>query len=119
MAYIVCKDCGTQRSIYELQDVIGDTDRKNIAYYNKFLLRDMEIHIPLPVPSNSISRIADRTHLSEKTVRKALKIVNLVKDNALLSGKNPVSSVAEAPILRQLRQLNNILLGLELQYLRM
>lgn len=79
----------------------------------------MDIHVPLPVPSISISRIADRTHLSEKTVRKALKIVNLVKDNALLSGKNPVPLVAEAPILRQLRQLNNILLGLELQYLRM
>jgi transcription initiation factor TFIIB len=92
--YIACKDTGTPRSIHEIQEVIGNTDRKNIAYYYKFLLREMKIHVPLPVPSNSISRIADKARLSEKTVRKALEILALVGDNALLSGKNPVSLAA-------------------------
>jgi len=92
--YIACKDTGTQRSIHEIQDVIGNADRRNIAYYYKFLLREMKIHVPLPVPSNSISRIADKARLSEKTVRKALEILALVGDNALLSGKNPVSLAA-------------------------
>jgi transcription initiation factor TFIIB len=92
--YIACKDTGTPRSIHEIQDVIGNADRKNIAYYYKFLLREMKIHVPLPVPSNSISRIADKAHLSEKTVRKALEILAQVGDNTLLSGKNPVSLAA-------------------------
>jgi transcription initiation factor TFIIB len=48
----------------------------------------------LPVPSNSISRIADKARLSEKTVRKALEVLSIVGDNALLSGKNPVSLAA-------------------------
>jgi len=94
--YIACKDTGTPRSIHEIQEVIGNADRKNIAYYYKFLLREMKIHVPLPVPSNSISRIADKANLSEKTVRKALEILSLVGDNALLSGKNPVSLAAAA-----------------------
>ena len=92
--YIACKDTGTPRSIHEIQEVIGNADRKNIAYYYKFLLREMKIHVPLPVPSNSISRIADKARLSEKTARKALDILALVSDNALLSGKNPVSLAA-------------------------
>jgi transcription initiation factor TFIIB len=86
--YIACKDTGTPRSIHEIQDVIGNADRKNIAYYYKFLLREMKIHVPLPVPSNSISRIADKARLSEKTVRKALEILAQVDDNALLSRAN-------------------------------
>jgi transcription initiation factor TFIIB len=92
--YIACKDTGTPRSIHEIQEVIGNADRKNIAYYYKFLLREMKIHVPLPVPSNSISRIAGKARLSEKTVRKALEILAQVSDNALLSGKNPVSIAA-------------------------
>ncbi|HEX2558133.1 MAG TPA: transcription initiation factor IIB [Nitrososphaera sp.] len=94
--YIACKDTGTPRSIHEIQEVIGNADRKNIAYYYKFLLREMKIHVPLPVPSNSISRIADKACLSEKTVRKALEILSLVGDSAMLSGKNPVSLAAAA-----------------------
>ncbi len=92
--YIACKDTGTPRSIHEIQEVIGNADRKNISYYYKFLLREMKIHVPLPMPSNSISRIADKARLSEKTVRKALEILALVGDNAMLSGKNPVSLAA-------------------------
>ncbi len=54
----------------------------------------MKIHVPLPAPSNSISRIADKARLSERTVRKALEILAQVGDSALLSGKNPVSLAA-------------------------
>ncbi|HZC88862.1 MAG TPA: transcription initiation factor IIB [Nitrososphaera sp.] len=92
--YIACKDTGTPRSMHEIQQVIGNADRKNISYYYKFLLREMKIHVPLPVPTNSISRIADKAHLSEKTVRKAREILEIIGDNALLSGKNPVSLAA-------------------------
>ncbi|MCI0557153.1 MAG: transcription initiation factor IIB [Nitrososphaera sp.] len=92
--YIACKDSGTPRSIDEIQDVIGYADRKNIAYYYKFLLREMKIRVPLPVPSNSVSRIAGRARLTERTVRKALELLSAVGDNAMLSGKNPVSLAA-------------------------
>jgi transcription initiation factor TFIIB len=94
--YIACKDAGTPRSIDEIQEVIGNADRKNIAYYYKFLLREMKIRVPLPVPSNSISRIAGKARLSEKTARKALELLSAVVDNAMLSGKNPVSLAAAA-----------------------
>jgi transcription initiation factor TFIIB len=94
--YIACKDTGTPRSIHEIQEVVGKTDRKNIAYYYKFLMREMKIRVPLPVPSNSISRIAVKARLSERTVRKALEILSQVGDNALLSGKSPVSLAAAA-----------------------
>jgi transcription initiation factor TFIIB len=94
--YIACKDAGTPRSIDEIQEVIGNADRKNIAYYYKFLLREMKIRVPLPVPSNSISRISGRAKLSEKTARKALELLGAVVDSALLSGKNPVSLAAAA-----------------------
>jgi transcription initiation factor TFIIB len=94
--YIACKDAGTPRSIDEIQEVIGNTDRKNIAYYYKFLLREMKIRVPLPVPSSSISRISARAKLSERTARKALELLGVVVDSAMLSGKNPVSLAAAA-----------------------
>ena len=92
--YIACKDTGTPRSMSELQEIIGGADKRNISYYYKFLLREMKLQVPLPVPTNSISRIADKAKLSEKTVRKALEILSKTGDNALLSGKNPVSLAA-------------------------
>src|SRR5262249_27353477 len=92
--YIACKDAGTPRPISEFQEVIGHTDRRNISYYYKFLLREMKIHVPLPVPSNSISRIADRARLTEKTVRRALEILSAVEDSSVMFGKNPVSLAA-------------------------
>jgi transcription initiation factor TFIIB len=92
--YIACKDAGTPRPISEFQEVIGHSDRRNISYYYKFLLREMRIHVPLPMPSNSISRIADRARLSERTVRRALEILSTVEDSSLLFGKNPVSLAA-------------------------
>jgi transcription initiation factor TFIIB len=94
--YIACKDTGTPRSINEIQQVIGNADRKNIGYYYKFLLREMKIYVPLPLPAHNMSRIADRAKLSEKTLRKALEILSQIGDNALLSGKNPVSLAAAA-----------------------
>jgi len=94
--YIACKDSGVPRSIHEIEEVIGNTDRKNIARYYKFLLREMKIHLPLPLPSNNISRIADKAHLSERTIRKALEILGHIGDSALLSGKNPASLAAAA-----------------------
>jgi transcription initiation factor TFIIB len=94
--YIACKDAGTPRSIDEIQEVIGSADRKNIAYYYKFLLREMKIRVPLPVPSNSISRIAGKAKLSERTARKALELLSVVVNSAELSGKNPVSLAAAA-----------------------
>lgn len=94
--YIACKDAGNPRSIDELQAVIGKADRKNIAYYYKFLLRELKIRVPLPVPSNSISRISGKARLTEKTARKALELLGAVADNAMLSGKNPVSLAAAA-----------------------
>ena len=92
--YIACKDAGTPRPISEFQEVIGHTDRRNISYYYKFLLREMKIHVPLPMPSNSISRIADRARLTEKTVRRALEILSAVEESSLMFGKNPVSLAA-------------------------
>ena len=92
--YIACKDTGTPRSMAEVEEIIGGPDKRNISYYYKFLLREMKMHVPLPMPSNSISRIADKAKLSEKTVRKALDILGRVADNAMLSGKNPVSLAA-------------------------
>jgi hypothetical protein len=54
----------------------------------------MKIRVPLPVPSNSISRIAGKARLSEKSARKALELLGAVVDNTMLSGKNPVSLAA-------------------------
>lgn len=94
--YIACKDSGTPRSMAELQEVVGGAEKRNLAYYYKFLLREMKLQVPLPVPSNSISRIADKAKLSERSVRRALEILGRAGDNALLSGKNPVSLAAAA-----------------------
>lgn len=94
--YIACKDSGTPRSMAELQEIIGGNEKRNISYYYKFLLREMKMQVPLPVPSNSISRIADKANLSERAVRRALEILAKAGDNALLSGKNPVSLAAAA-----------------------
>lgn len=94
--YISCKESGIPSSIEKIERLLENVNKKNIAYYCKFLIKQLNLNVGLPTPSSNISCIAERSGLSGKTERKALEILSQVKGNAILSGKKPISLAAAA-----------------------
>jgi transcription initiation factor TFIIB len=72
--YAACRDTETPRT---LKDIGGASNikRKDIARCYRLLLRELNLRMPVVDPVKCISRIASKANLSEKTKRKATKIL--------------------------------------------
>lgn len=93
---IACKEIGLPHSMDQIMQVIPNANKRNIAYYYRFLIRQMKINMGLQKPESCLSRIAEKAGLSGKTERKALEILASAEGNAVLSGKKPSSLAAAA-----------------------
>lgn len=94
--YLACRDLGVPRSAEEIENVAENLNHKSIRRYSKILLREANIVVDTPDPSSSVSRIAKQAGLSGLTERKAIQILDQVKDKGVLAGKRPVSIAAAA-----------------------
>ena len=94
--YISCKQLDAPRTLGDIQMHVGESDRRSISHYFKFLLRRLKINLLVSTPSINISKIARRSGLSGKTERKGLEILDKVNGDPVLSGKKPVSLAASA-----------------------
>lgn len=92
--YIACRDMNVPCSIDQIQYLTTNVKKKTLGYYCKLLLREMHVSVDLPSPSRHISRIAKSIGLSTRVERKALEILDLVKDHEMLMGKRPLSLAA-------------------------
>jgi transcription initiation factor TFIIB len=77
---------------------------KAIRRYYKQLLREYGIRVTNIDPSHEISRIAAKAGLSGRSERKALTILDSVKNNAILAGKRPVSIAVAALYLASIQE---------------
>jgi transcription initiation factor TFIIB len=93
--YIACRDMGIPRTLKEIS-TISNIKRKDIARNYRMLVFELDIIIPIVDPMNCIIRIANRVKLSDKTKRKAIRIMNnIAKEEIILSaGKNPMGFAA-------------------------
>jgi len=94
--YLACKEGGVPRSAEEIEHTADLHDRKSIRHYSKVLMKGAGLRIASPDPASEVSRIASRAGLGGITESRAIKILEKVKDDALLAGKRPISIAAAA-----------------------
>ncbi len=94
--YLACKEGGIPRSAEEIEHSSDGHEGKNIRHYSKVLLKGAGLRVSSPDPASQVSRIASRAGLGGITERRAIQILEKVKNNAVLAGKRPVSIAAAA-----------------------
>jgi transcription initiation factor TFIIB len=93
--YASCRDLDCSRSLNEIakQFVI---QRKELARAYRILFRELRFTVSVVDPIKSISKIASKISIPEKTVRKAIQILDVAQDAGIVSGKNPEIMAATA-----------------------
>ena len=93
--YIACRDMGIPRTLKEIS-TISNIKRKDIARNYRMLVSELEIVIPILDPMNCIIRIANRVKVSDKTKRQAIRMMNDIAEEEIITpaGKNPMGFAA-------------------------
>ncbi len=91
-----CEEMNIPFSIDRIVELAGNSTKKSITHYYKFILKQLGMNIRVADPSHNVSQIAKKAGLSVKTERKALEILEQVRGNPILSGKKPASLAAAA-----------------------
>ena len=94
--YLACKEGGIPRSAEEIQHIAEGHEGKNIMHYSKVLSKGAGLKASSPDPASQVSRIASRARLGGVTERRAIQILQKVKDDPTLAGKRPASIAAAA-----------------------
>ena len=91
--YAACRNTETPRT---LQDVANGMNirKKDIARCYRLIFRELELKMPVIDPVKGVSRIASVAKLTEKSKRKAVKILNQAKETGLVAGKDPMGIAA-------------------------
>jgi len=85
----------TPRTVDDIANGIN-IRRKDIARCYRLLLRELNLKMPVVDPVKCISRIASKAGLSEKTKRKATKILQTAEEHKISAGKDPMGLAAAA-----------------------
>lgn len=93
--YAACRDTETPRTLKDVSHA-SNIKRKDIARCYRLLLRELDLKMPVVDPVNCISRIASKAGLSEKTKRKATKILQTAEKQKISAGKDPMGLAAAA-----------------------
>ena len=91
--YAACRDTETPRTLYDIADGMN-IRKKDIARCYRLVHRELELKMPVVDPVKGVSRIASVAKLSEKSKRKAIKILNQAKETGLSAGKDPMGIAA-------------------------
>jgi len=93
--YASCRDLECSRTLNEIakQFVI---QRKELARAYRILFRELGFTVSVVDPIKSISKIASKISISEKTIRKAIQILDAAQDAGIIAGKNPEIIAATA-----------------------
>ena len=86
--YASCRDLGHTRTLTEIAEQMH-IQRKDIAKAYRSLFRELGFAVAIADPTKSISKIASKIGITEKTVRKAVQILDAAQDAGIVAGKNP------------------------------
>src|SRR5574341_1805289 len=93
--YAACRDSETPRT---LNDVSGEINikRKDVSRCYRLLLRELDLKMPVVNPISCMARIASEAELTEKTKRKAARILRNAEEQKISAGKDPMGLAAAA-----------------------
>ena len=55
----------------------------------RLLVRNLKLHLPIVDSNVYLTKIANRAHVSQKSYRRAVQMLSIIKDNPVSYGKDP------------------------------
>ncbi|UCD73570.1 MAG: transcription initiation factor IIB [Candidatus Bathyarchaeota archaeon] len=93
--YASCRFTETPRTLKEVAEA-SLIKKRDIARCYRLLLRELDMRMPITNPLNYVSKIASRVHISEKTQRRAIEILQRAQEIQVVAGKDPMGLAAAA-----------------------
>ena len=93
--YASCRDLEHNRTLKEIAQHLG-IGRKDLARSYRSLFRELGFIVSIADPVKSISKIASKVGITEKTIRKAVHVLDAAQDAGIVAGKNPEIIAATA-----------------------
>ncbi len=93
--YASCRDLEHNRTLTEIAQHLS-IGRKDLARSYRSLFRELGFVVSIADPVKSISKIASKVGIKEKTVRKAVHVLDVAQDAGIVAGKNPEIIAAAA-----------------------
>jgi len=93
--YASCRDLEHSRTLTEITEQFA-VHRKEVARSYRMLFIELDFAVSIADPIKSITKIASKIEIKEKTVRKAVQILNAAQDAGIVAGKNPEIIAATA-----------------------
>ncbi len=86
--YVSCREMNVPRTIEEIAE-ISDTDKIFAGKCYRLLVRKLKIRLPSIDSTSHLARIANNAGISEKTLRHAIQMMSIIKDDPISFGKDP------------------------------
>ncbi len=93
--YAACRDAQIPRTLKDVA-AVSNVKKKDLARSYRLLHREMDLKMPVAEASRSVSGIASRAKMSEKTQRRAREILLMAKQMGITAGKDPTGLAASA-----------------------
>jgi len=93
--YAVCREANIPRTLNEMAEASGLT-KKEIGRNYRYLIRELNIDIPLTNPIHYISRFTSELKLSGDVQEEAKRILKEAIEQGLISGRGPTGVAAAA-----------------------
>ncbi len=93
--YASCRDLEHPRTLIEIAEQF-EIKRKDLARSYRSLFRELSFVVSIADPIKSVRKIASKIGIKEKTIRKAVHILDAARDAGIIAGKNPEIMAAAA-----------------------
>lgn len=93
--YASCRDLEHPRTLTEIAEHL-QIKRKDIARSYRSLFKELGFVVSIADPIKSINKIASKIRINEKTIRKAVHILDIAQNAGIVAGKNPEIMAAAA-----------------------
>lgn len=93
--YASCRDLEHPRTLTEIAEHL-QIKRKDIARSYRSLFNELGFVVSIADPIKSINKIASKIGINEKTIRKAVHILDIAQNAGIVAGKNPEIMAAAA-----------------------
>ena len=86
--YAACREANVPRTLDEIAQT-ANTDPIFAAKCYRLLVRNLKLRLPAVDSNVYLTKIANRANVSQKSYRRAIEMLSIIKDNPVSYGKDP------------------------------
>src|SRR5215469_8908440 len=86
--YAACREANVPRTLDEIAQT-ANTDAIFAAKCYRLLVRNLKLRLPAVYSNVYLTKIANRANVSQKSYRRAIEMLSIMKDNPVSYGKDP------------------------------